>query len=72
MHCVIKYLKEHKEMNKYVCGAIAIVAITVMECFAINKGIDGTLFKVGIGAIFGIAAGLGGYAIGKITKGSDK
>ena len=43
---------------------IAIIAITLLEAFAIWKGIDGALLSIVIAAI----AGLGGYAVASKKK----
>ena len=48
-------------MNKTI---IAIMAITLLEAFAIWKGIDGAILSVVIAAL----AGLGGYAVGSKKK----
>lgn len=42
----------------------AIVAITILESFAVWQGIDGAILGVGIAAI----AGLAGYEVHKIKK----
>jgi len=42
----------------------AMACITAIELYAIHTGMDGTVLAAVIGAL----AGLGGYAIGHVTK----
>ena len=46
-------------MNKTIIVFSAIASITVLELYALNQGIDGTLLST----IVGIIAGLGGYIV---------
>lgn len=50
---------------KYIFGFVAVICITAMEVVAMLKGIDGQTFATAIAAVVGIAAGLGGYTVGK-------
>jgi len=51
---------EHHVVNKTAVIIAAIVAIFLMELFALSQGIDGTILKMAFGAIIGVA----GFAFG--------
>jgi hypothetical protein len=53
-----------KMLLKGTASVLAIIAISVIEVFAINKGLDGIILTLAIGAI----AGLGGYNIAKVKE----
>jgi tRNA A22 N-methylase len=44
------------------------LCITILECFAMSKGLDGTSLSLAIGAI----AGLGGYTVANIINEAKK
>ena len=46
-------------------GALGIVAILILDLFALHKGVDGVLMGTSIALIAGIVAGLGGFKLWK-------
>ena len=44
-------------------GALGIVAIVILDLYALHKGVDGVLMGTSVALIAGIIAGLGGFRI---------
>ena len=52
----------------YLLSGVSVICISIITISALLMGIDSLLYKTGIGAIFGIASGLGGYLYGRRIK----
>ena len=52
-------MTKKKSQKHWIVACVAIAGLTIMECFALHNGIDGTLFTLIVAAV----AGIGGFLI---------